>query len=87
MCVYGYGNTGNTYLWKSLIFSLQSQREIVLTVASSSITSLLLTGGRIAHSQFAIPLIINENSTCNIIQNMHCHISLAYKATKITNEF
>ena len=37
-----------------------------MIVASSGIASLLLTGGSIAHSSFAIPININENSTCNI---------------------
>ena len=48
--------------------SLRSKGEIVITIASSGITSLLITGGRTAHSRFGIPLIINEDSTCNIKQ-------------------
>jgi len=31
-------------------------------------SSLLLPGGKIAHSTFCIPLLINEESTCNIAQ-------------------
>lgn len=34
----------------------------------SGITSLLLLGGRTGHSTFAIPLVVNEGSTCNIKQ-------------------
>ncbi|XP_068504571.1 uncharacterized protein [Phaseolus vulgaris] len=36
--------------------------------ASSGIASLLLLGGKLAHSTFCIPLLINEESTCNIPQ-------------------
>ncbi|XP_031108559.1 ATP-dependent DNA helicase PIF1-like [Ipomoea triloba] len=66
--VYGYGGTGKTFLWKTLSAALRSRREIVLNVASSGIASLLLPGGRTAHSRFAIPISINEDSTCNIKQ-------------------
>ncbi|GJT37851.1 ATP-dependent DNA helicase PIF1-like protein [Tanacetum coccineum] len=44
---------------------------IVLAVASSGIASLLLPGGRTAHSRFVIPLELVENSTCGIKQNTH----------------
>ncbi|GJV33651.1 ATP-dependent DNA helicase PIF1-like protein [Tanacetum coccineum] len=37
----------------------------------SGIASLLLLGGRIAHSRFFIPLELLENSTCSIKQNTH----------------
>ncbi|XP_016168754.1 uncharacterized protein LOC107611328 [Arachis ipaensis] len=42
---------------------------IVLTVALSGIAALLLPGGRTAHSRFAIPLMVHEDSVCNIKQN------------------
>ncbi|XP_019160736.1 PREDICTED: uncharacterized protein LOC109157292 [Ipomoea nil] len=64
--VYGYGGTGKTFLWRALFSALRSKSEIVLNVASSGIASLLLPGGRTAHSRFAIPISINEDSTCNI---------------------
>ncbi|XP_057444082.1 uncharacterized protein LOC130736257 [Lotus japonicus] len=41
---------------------------IVLNVASSGIASLLLPGGRTAHSRFCIPLQTDETTTCNIKQ-------------------
>ncbi|XP_076934793.1 uncharacterized protein LOC143601209 [Bidens hawaiensis] len=40
--VYGYGGTEKTYLWKTLSTAIRSKGEIVLTVASSGITSLLI---------------------------------------------
>ncbi|XP_019156257.1 PREDICTED: uncharacterized protein LOC109152972 [Ipomoea nil] len=66
--VYGYGGTGKTFLWKTISAALRSKGEVVLNVASSGIASLLLPGGRTAHSRFAIPLGVNEDSTCNIKQ-------------------
>ncbi|XP_076904031.1 uncharacterized protein LOC143559294 [Bidens hawaiensis] len=62
--VYGYGGTGKTYLWNTLSTVIRSKGEIVLTVASSGIASLLLTGGRTRHSRFHIPINLNEDSTC-----------------------
>ncbi|XP_031095005.1 ATP-dependent DNA helicase PIF1-like [Ipomoea triloba] len=64
--VYGYGRTGKTFVWKALSATLRSKGEIALNVASSGIASLLLPGGRTAHSRFAIPISITEDSTCNI---------------------
>ncbi|XP_024964285.1 uncharacterized protein LOC112504569 [Cynara cardunculus var. scolymus] len=64
--VYGHGGTGKTFLWKTLVASIRSKGEIVLNVASSGIASLLLTGGRTAHSRFHIPLILNEDSLCQM---------------------
>ncbi|XP_010463507.1 PREDICTED: uncharacterized protein LOC104744195 [Camelina sativa] len=40
--------------------------EIVLNTASSSISSLLLEGGRTAHSTFGIPLDVHEESMCRM---------------------
>ncbi|GJV04455.1 helicase [Tanacetum coccineum] len=53
--------TGKTFLYKTIISRLRSERQIVLAVASS--------GGQTAHSRFVIPLKLVENSTCGIKQN------------------
>ncbi|XP_025669993.1 uncharacterized protein [Arachis hypogaea] len=66
--LYGYGGTGKTFFWKTLASGLRSKGQIVLTVASSGIASLLLPGGRTTHARFAIPLNLDEFSTCNIKQ-------------------
>ncbi|KAK7273568.1 hypothetical protein RIF29_14624 [Crotalaria pallida] len=66
--VYRHGGTGKTFLWKTLSYYLRSRRKIVLNVASSGIASLLLSGGRTAHSLFGIPLILNDESCCSIKQ-------------------
>ncbi|XP_035831966.1 uncharacterized protein LOC110870312 [Helianthus annuus] len=64
--VYGYGGTGKTFLWKTLSSAIRSKGQIVLNVASSGIASLLLSGGRTAHSRFHIPLNLTEESMCHI---------------------
>jgi hypothetical protein len=35
-------------------------------VASSGVASLLLPGGRTAHSRFKIPIVIDDASVCSI---------------------
>ncbi|GJU24820.1 ATP-dependent DNA helicase PIF1-like protein [Tanacetum coccineum] len=69
--VYGPGGTGKTFLYKTIISRLRLELKIVLAVASSGIASLLLPGGRTAHSRFVIPLELLENSNCGIKQNTH----------------
>jgi ATP-dependent DNA helicase PIF1 len=67
--LHGYGGTGKTFMWRTLASSLRSKGQIVLTVASSGIASLLLPGGRTAHSKFKIPVPTFENSICDIERN------------------
>jgi ATP-dependent DNA helicase PIF1 len=64
--LHGYGGTGKTFMWRTLASSLRSQGKICLTAASSGIASLLLPGGRTAHSKFKIPVPTLDNSTCEI---------------------
>ncbi|XP_057451809.1 uncharacterized protein LOC130743584 [Lotus japonicus] len=66
--LYGFGGSGKTFVWNTLSSGLRSQGLIVLNVASSGIASLLLPGGRTAHSRLSIPISINDISTCNIKQ-------------------
>ncbi|GJW92085.1 ATP-dependent DNA helicase PIF1-like protein [Tanacetum coccineum] len=58
--VYRPGGTRKTFLYKTIISRLRSELKIVLDVASSGIASLLLPGGRTAHSRFVIPLELLE---------------------------
>ncbi|KAI3951691.1 hypothetical protein MKW92_025210 [Papaver armeniacum] len=69
--VYGSGGTGKTFLCTAKLAKLRSQKRIVLVVASSGIASLLLPGGRTAHSRFKIPLTPYETSSCNITKNKY----------------
>ncbi|XP_013665093.3 uncharacterized protein LOC106369492 [Brassica napus] len=64
--VYGFGGTGKTFMWNILSAAIRSKGDVVLNVASSGIASLLLPGGRTAHSRFGIPINPDESSTCNI---------------------
>ncbi|GJR37369.1 ATP-dependent DNA helicase PIF1-like protein, partial [Tanacetum coccineum] len=64
--VYAYGGNGKTFLYKTLTAPFRSKGQIVLNVASSGIASLLLDGGRTAHSRFAIPINIVEDFMCTI---------------------
>lgn len=45
---------------------IQSEQIVVLSVASSGIVTLLLDGGRTAHSTFKIPFEIVAWSMCNV---------------------
>lgn len=67
--VHGHGGTGKTFLWHTIISKIRSEGLIVLAVASSGIASLLLPGGRTAHSRFKIPLMVSETSSCEIKKN------------------
>jgi len=51
---------------------------LVLNVTSSGIASLLLPGGKITHCTFRIPLLMNDESTCNIPQgSLHAKLLIA----------
>ncbi|XP_019169750.1 PREDICTED: uncharacterized protein LOC109165445 [Ipomoea nil] len=59
-------HNGKTLVWRTLSSKIRRRGDIVLKVFSSEIASLLLPGGRTAHSRFAIPFSLSEDSTCNI---------------------
>jgi hypothetical protein len=48
---------------------VRSQNQVALCVASSGIASLLLEGGRTAHSTFKIPIPITDTSTAGVKKN------------------
>lgn len=62
----GPGGTGKTFVYNTICNMVRSHGWIALCVASSGIASLLLQGGRTAHSMFKIPLSLNPESTCPI---------------------
>ncbi|XP_074328020.1 uncharacterized protein LOC141665931 [Apium graveolens] len=64
--VYGSGGCGKTYLWRTIISKLRSERQIVLPVASSGIAATLMPGGRTVHSRFKIPIVLDDVSMCAI---------------------
>ncbi|GJW95409.1 DNA helicase [Tanacetum coccineum] len=57
-----FGETGKTFLWKTIISWFRSQGKIVLAVALSGIASLLLPAGRTTHSRFKLPLDLTDES-------------------------
>ena len=63
------GGCGKTFVCNTIAAAVRAQGKIALCVASSGIASLLLEGGRTAHSTFKIPLQIHEASFCNISRN------------------
>jgi primosomal protein N' len=63
----GLGGTGKTFLYSCLLSTVHAQGRVAIAVASSSIATLLLDGGRTAHSRFKIPMQgLNITSTCYI---------------------
>ncbi|KAG5552631.1 hypothetical protein RHGRI_010651 [Rhododendron griersonianum] len=60
----GGAGTGKTYLYNTIAGKCRTLGHIVVSVASSGIASLLLIGGRTAHSTFCIPLDVMEDSFC-----------------------
>ncbi|KAF7802345.1 helicase-like protein [Senna tora] len=84
--VNGFGGSGKTYIWNTLTSALRSKGDIVLAVASSGIASQLIPGGRTAHSRFGIPLDVNENSTCHIMQGSDLAELLAHTKLIIWDE-
>ncbi|KAL4350227.1 hypothetical protein AHAS_Ahas10G0120900 [Arachis hypogaea] len=63
---YGFGGTGKTFLYRVLSTRLRSEKNIIINVASSGIASLLLPGGKTAHSMFNIPVELTEDTVCQI---------------------
>nr|XP_027102854.1 uncharacterized protein LOC113724113 [Coffea arabica]XP_027108986.1 uncharacterized protein LOC113728823 [Coffea arabica] len=62
----GPGGTGKTFLYRSILATLRSQGYIAIAVALSGIAVSILSGGRIAHSRFKIPLDISGNKSCQV---------------------
>ncbi|KAB2623224.1 replication factor A protein 1-like [Pyrus ussuriensis x Pyrus communis] len=69
--VHRHGGTGKTFLWTTIIAKIRLENHIVLAVALSGIASLLLPGGRTAHSRFKIPISITDCSLCEIKKGTH----------------
>ncbi|KAG7552235.1 Nucleic acid-binding OB-fold [Arabidopsis thaliana x Arabidopsis arenosa] len=67
--VYGFGGTGKTFMWKTLSAAVRMRGLISVNVASSGTASLLLEGGRTAHSRFGIPINPDDFTTCHIVPN------------------
>ncbi|XP_074292996.1 uncharacterized protein LOC141619874 [Silene latifolia] len=66
--VYGYGETGKTFLWRALSACFRSKDDIVVAVVSSGIAATLISGGVTAHSRFGISINVTEDSICSRIK-------------------
>src|SRR6266480_3973745 len=61
--LHGSSGTGKTYLYTTLTKRLRSEGKIILYMASTGLTALLLPGSRTAHKQLKIPIDIKEESS------------------------
>jgi hypothetical protein len=62
-----FGGCGKTYLYQTIFYAIWAQGNIILCIASTGLTCLLLPGGQTAHSMFKIPIdTLNDKSVCNI---------------------
>ena len=60
------GGYGKTFLIETLLCTVWGMGKIALAIASSGIATELLEGGWTAHSQFKIPIPVNEYSVWSI---------------------
>ncbi|GAB2285927.1 hypothetical protein Dimus_039733 [Dionaea muscipula] len=77
----GGAGTGKTFLYNTVALKCRRLGHIVVSIASSGIASLLLVGGRTAHSTFCIPLDVLEDSVCGFSkQSVHADL---FRETKL----
>ncbi|GMF41132.1 unnamed protein product [Phytophthora fragariaefolia] len=67
----GPGGTGKSTLLRHTLAKVRLAGKIAIAVASSGIASLLLMGGRTAHSTLKIPLKLTNKLTCAIYKQSH----------------
>ena len=80
------GDCGKTFVCNTIAAAVRAQGKIALCVASSGIASLLLEGGRTAHSTFKIPLQVNDTSFCSISRRHHAYPLLQQTSIIIWDE-
>ncbi|KAG4050281.1 hypothetical protein PC123_g14472 [Phytophthora cactorum] len=69
----------------NILFFVDGPR-IAIAVVSRDIASLLLMGGRTAHSTFKIPLKLNDTSTCSIYKPSHLKVLIQKASLFIWDE-
>jgi len=79
--IHSAGGCGKTFVCNTIAAAVRSQNQVALCVASSGIASLLLEGGRTAHSTFKIPIPITDTSIAGVKRNSLMHDVL--RKTKI----
>ncbi|XP_062101034.1 uncharacterized protein LOC133806956 [Humulus lupulus] len=60
----GLGGTGKTFLYRTLLATVQSRNLVPLATASSVVAASILPGDQTTHSCFKLPLDIDENTPC-----------------------
>ena len=80
------GGCGKTFVCNTIATAVRAQGKIALCVASSGIASLLLEGGKTAHSTFKIPLQVNDTSFCNITRRSYAYPLLSETSIIIWDE-
>lgn len=80
------GGCGKTFVCNTIAAAVRAQGKIALCVASSGIASLLLEGGRTAHSTFKIPLQVNDTTVCSITRRSHVYPLLRETSVIIWDE-
>ena len=63
--------TSKTFLYYYLCYYYRLRSKIILYVASSSITALLLPSSRTTYFRFQIPIDLHKESTYNISKNLN----------------
>jgi ATP-dependent DNA helicase PIF1 len=61
----GPGCMGKTFLYRVLLETVRSQDKIVVAIATFGVGGSIMPGGWTAHSQFKIPLNIDEGGYCS----------------------
>jgi hypothetical protein len=64
--VHSSGGGGKTYVCNTIAGSIRAEGKVVLSVASSAISALILDGGHTTHSRFKVPIPVHDQSHCSI---------------------
>lgn len=79
--MYDYDGTCKTFMWNTFFVAVSLMRQIILTVASSRIASLMLPGDVTTNSKFQILVPNTKISICNI--NKKSELAELLKLTNI----
>jgi len=69
--IHAAGGCGKTFFCNTIAAEVRRRGQVVLCVASSGITALLLDGGRTSHLHFKIPLSIHEDFVARLKCNSY----------------
>ena len=59
------GGIGKIFFYRTLLAQVRSRRLIALATITSGVAAVILLGGRITHSQFVLPLNLNDTNFCD----------------------